>query len=179
MIVYRQEEMAYQCDFYLKDERLCSIWAEESDERDLFLRYAEPLFRHGCSKGYSLKYQKSIFKHSFLKMLEDLGKANAGGATKCLTSRDISAIVTTYLLVKKFSLTELSPAQGQMDVVIVKDKFQKKRRDAFVSRKKDVAKVIETNVRHPATVSEGEAQEHACQRLTTRTRKRSRKTRRF
>jgi len=162
---------SYQADFYLGEKRVCSLWTHEADERGLYKEYAEPLFRHGCSKGLSLDYQKAVFSKSLESMLEMKMK-------QTLTPDEISALVTSYLMVKKFGLFQ-KQKKAEMEIVIVKDKFGIRRKDAFKTRKKDRSKIIDTNVRHPATASEGEAQEHACQRLTTRTRKRSRKTRRF
>lgn len=153
---------SYQADFYLAEKRVCSLWVTEADERGLYKEYAEPLFRHGCSKGLSLDYQKAVFSKSLESMLEMKLK-------QTLTPDEISALVTSYLMVKKFGLLQQNT---KMEIVIVKDKFGTRRKDAFKTRKKDRSKVIDTNVRV-------EAQEHVSKRLTTRTRKRSRKTRRF
>jgi len=139
--IQRETDMAdYQADFYLNDKRLCSLWVETDDEREIYKIYAEPLFRHGCGQGLSLKYQKMVFGKSFLKIIEDKNK----NPTRRLTPDEISALVTTYLLVKKFNMVDA----GKMEVIIIKDKFRLKRKDAFKERKKDMSKVIETNVKY-------------------------------
>jgi len=138
--------MVYQADFYLKDLRICSIWTQQSDEVGIYKELAEPLFRHGCQKGMNVEYQKYIYYKSLQRLVADKAKGEMSG-------EDISAMVSSFLLVKKF---ELLPYQD-MEIVIVKDKFKKKEKDAFVSKKHYVRKVIETNVRSVVPKEHSEA----------------------
>jgi hypothetical protein len=146
----------YTAVFYVNDKMVCQIWTPCKDERELYRYISEPLFRHGCQKGLSLKYQKEVFTKAFRKLAVERDKS----------PDDISALATTFMLVDKFKTTP-----DDLEILIIKDKFNLYDTDAVKTQKKDISKVIQDNVRT--------AEKHTQQRFKTRTSKRNRKGTRF
>jgi len=144
----------YRADFYIGDQRICCIYTPCKDEEELYKYLAEPLYRHGCEQGHPFLYQKAVFEEAFTKLLKE----------KDLCQMDMSALTTTFLLLQKFK------DPRDLNTLIIKDKFNSVKKDAFRMKKNSIRDTIRTYV---------SKHEHTEPRYQERTRRRKRKGKRF